>query len=83
MFIARATARSLRHMSSTAPKPIFLRAKPLGSVRIPQTMTVQLTDAEDRLCALLDACATHLREENIADVTCRIAGGWVRDKVSA
>ncbi|KAK2461707.1 hypothetical protein APHAL10511_006170 [Amanita phalloides] len=43
--------------------------------------TIQLTNTEDQICTLLDACATHLKDENIANVTCRIAGGWVRDKL--
>ncbi|KAF8634454.1 hypothetical protein AX15_000898, partial [Amanita polypyramis BW_CC] len=57
------------------------RSRPLPTVRIPPAMAIHLTDPEDRLCTLLDACAAHLREKNIADVVCRIAGGWVRDKL--
>ncbi|KAF8746220.1 hypothetical protein AX14_000021 [Amanita brunnescens Koide BX004] len=53
----------------------------LASVAIPRHMTIELTDTEDSICSLLDACSTHLSHENIANVTCRIAGGWVRDKL--
>lgn len=51
--------------------------------------TIELTPKEDALCALLDdTCAWIARErpELVGDGSgkceCRIAGGWVRDKVS-
>lgn len=43
---------------------------------------IQLTDAEDRLCAYLDEFTHHLQETNGITTTCRINGGWVRDKVN-
>jgi hypothetical protein len=46
--------------------------------------TIALTPEEDSICALLDKFTKYLREsdETYAGVECRIAGGWVRDKVS-
>ncbi|KIO02449.1 hypothetical protein M404DRAFT_148000 [Pisolithus tinctorius Marx 270] len=43
---------------------------------------IDLTDAEDRLCALLDEFTGHLEKEKGVRTTCRISGGWVRDKVN-
>ncbi|KAF9015440.1 hypothetical protein BDQ17DRAFT_1209165, partial [Cyathus striatus] len=68
------------------PKPlVFLRARSASSmstrVPIPTDMKIQLTDAEDRICTLLDDCTKYLLQEKAVSVTCRIAGGWVRDKV--
>lgn len=53
------------------------RARPLPSLEI------QLTEQEDRLCTLLDDCSKHIAETHpeLPRVECRIAGGWVRDKV--
>ncbi|KAI6153282.1 hypothetical protein BKA82DRAFT_4087879 [Pisolithus tinctorius] len=42
---------------------------------------IDLTDAEDRLCALLDEFTGHLEKEKGVRTTCRISGGWVRDKL--
>ncbi|KAI5991484.1 hypothetical protein EDD15DRAFT_2169291 [Pisolithus albus] len=42
---------------------------------------IHLTDAEDRLCALLDEFTRHLAKEQDIRTTCRISGGWVRDKL--
>ncbi|KIJ21452.1 hypothetical protein PAXINDRAFT_159537 [Paxillus involutus ATCC 200175] len=41
---------------------------------------IRLTDAENKLCNLLDEFKRHLEEEGIVTV-CRINGGWVRDKL--
>jgi hypothetical protein len=43
---------------------------------------IQLTDAEDRLCTYLDEFTHHLQEKKGITTTCRINGGWVRDKVN-
>jgi hypothetical protein len=43
---------------------------------------IQLTDAEDRLCTLLDEFTRHLQENKNITTACRINGGWVRDKVN-
>lgn len=43
---------------------------------------IQLTDAEDNLCTLLDEFTRHLQEDKNIITACRINGGWVRDKVN-
>ncbi|TBU26378.1 hypothetical protein BD311DRAFT_762796 [Dichomitus squalens] len=50
-------------------------------VSIPGKMTVQLTAEEDELCTLLDQCTHNMKEAEGIETTCRIAGGWVRDKL--
>nr|GAT43620.1 tRNA nucleotidyltransferase [Mycena chlorophos] len=42
---------------------------------------IELTAVESKLCTLLDECCTHLRESEGVTTSCRIAGGWVRDKL--
>ncbi|KAI6133354.1 hypothetical protein EDD16DRAFT_1467437 [Pisolithus croceorrhizus] len=42
---------------------------------------IHLTDAEDQLCTLLDEFTHHLEKEQDIRTTCRISGGWVRDKL--
>ena len=44
---------------------------------------ITLTAEEDRLCSLLDDFKRHVQETEpeSPQVECRIAGGWVRDKV--
>lgn len=46
--------------------------------------TITLTEEEDKLCTLLDEFTKELNStgEEYAGVECRIAGGWVRDKVN-
>lgn len=45
-------------------------------------MAVELTEEEDQICALLDECTKQMKQENGQVTSCRIAGGWVRDKVN-
>ena len=52
-------------------------------VAVPDTLEIHLTDVESSICDLLNDCSHHLKEERGILVTCRIAGGWVRDKVLA
>jgi tRNA nucleotidyltransferase (CCA-adding enzyme) len=52
------------------------------SRQIPSDMKIELTEVENQLCTLLDECCTDLKESKGLDTSCRIAGGWVRDKVS-
>lgn len=61
------------------------RIKPTASSRVvpPDTMTIELTDAESQVCTLLDECTQHLKDEKGLITSCRIAGGWVRDKVGS
>ncbi|EIN13477.1 hypothetical protein PUNSTDRAFT_36796, partial [Punctularia strigosozonata HHB-11173 SS5] len=51
-------------------------------VHVPENMRIDLTPEEGQLCTLLDECTASLREKHNITTTCRIAGGWVRDKVS-
>lgn len=53
----------------------------LPRITAPQSLQVNLTDTEQSVCELLDQCATYLKQEKQISTTCRIAGGWVRDKV--
>jgi hypothetical protein len=51
-----------------------------NSIPIPDRLDIRLTDVESQLCNLLDDCTKHLAENGV-HTSCRIAGGWVRDKV--
>ncbi|KAH6916777.1 hypothetical protein BKA70DRAFT_311783 [Coprinopsis sp. MPI-PUGE-AT-0042] len=69
---------SLRKMASTIP----LRQRPIQRVQLPVPIGIQLTENEARICDLLNQCTNHLRQDKNISTTCRIAGGWVRDKVA-
>ncbi|KAF5361407.1 hypothetical protein D9758_006232 [Tetrapyrgos nigripes] len=56
------------------------RAMP-SRISIPTDMKVELTPVEEQICTLLDECRDHLKNEQNISTTCRIAGGWVRDKL--
>ncbi|GLB36528.1 putative tRNA nucleotidyltransferase poly(A) polymerase family protein [Lyophyllum shimeji] len=58
-----------------------LRHATLRRIQIPQEMKVELTDEESEICKLLDDCTKYLKEEKRIETSCRIAGGWVRDKL--
>ncbi len=51
-------------------------------IRVPDHLDICLTEVESQLCVLLDDCTKQLAEKGI-HTSCRIAGGWVRDKVGA
>jgi tRNA nucleotidyltransferase (CCA-adding enzyme) len=51
--------------------------------QIPGDLKIELTEVENQLCTLLDECCTDLKETKSINTSCRIAGGWVRDKVQA
>ncbi|KAF8559413.1 poly A polymerase C-terminal region-like protein [Imleria badia] len=42
---------------------------------------IQLSEAEDKLCTLLDEFTRHLKHQDGIVTACRINGGWVRDKL--
>ncbi|KAG6371634.1 hypothetical protein JVT61DRAFT_9348 [Boletus reticuloceps] len=42
---------------------------------------ITLSDAEDKLCNLLDEFTRHLKHQDGIVTACRINGGWVRDKL--
>jgi tRNA nucleotidyltransferase (CCA-adding enzyme) len=46
-------------------------------------MEITLTETEDQLCTLLDESAHWMKEHKGISTSCRIAGGWVRDKVAS
>lgn len=52
----------------------------LPTIDTPQKLEVRLTEREERVCVLLDECKRDLERKGLK-VECRIAGGWVRDKV--
>jgi hypothetical protein len=64
-------------LKSTVPRK--LRAEPISP------MVVRLTEQEDEICTLLDDfCRSKNKDAPEGDpLVCRIAGGWVRDKVSS
>ncbi|KAI8983356.1 hypothetical protein BD414DRAFT_515839 [Trametes punicea] len=48
---------------------------------MPEKIEIKLTKEEDELCTLLDQCTRHMKETEGIETSCRIAGGWVRDKL--
>ncbi|KAJ7225993.1 hypothetical protein GGX14DRAFT_642289, partial [Mycena pura] len=48
---------------------------------VPGERKIELTDIENRLCTLIDECCADLKETKGINTSCRIAGGWVRDKL--
>ncbi|KAJ7456510.1 hypothetical protein FB451DRAFT_1407208 [Mycena latifolia] len=48
--------------------------------QVPGNMKIELTDVENEICTLLDACCADLKDKGLT-TSCRIAGGWVRDKL--
>jgi hypothetical protein len=68
----------IRAMSrSVSFKHVHIHRDPIP---IPDRLDIRLTDVESQLCNLLDDCTKHLAENGV-HTSCRIAGGWVRDKV--
>lgn len=59
-----------------------LRNLPVHRVTIPSEMHVQLTETEDQICKLLDNYVNESQADAPTKTVCRIAGGWVRDKVN-
>ncbi|KAE9409338.1 hypothetical protein BT96DRAFT_848716 [Gymnopus androsaceus JB14] len=60
---------------------IPLSSSTMGRVKAPAELNIQLTETEEKICVLLDDCTKYLRTEKGISTTCRIAGGWVRDKL--
>lgn len=59
-----------------------LRTPTHTRVPLPENLAVHLTEKEDQICALLDDCTKWMKESRGQETSCRIAGGWVRDKVA-
>jgi tRNA nucleotidyltransferase (CCA-adding enzyme) len=72
--------QSYTRRSSTMAQSVSFMPVAASRIDIPKEMTVTLSEDEERLCALLDECTRHLAEKGTR-TSCRIAGGWVRDKV--
>ncbi len=78
-------------LSSPRTMSTFLSLADITPPRLPpirptnSSAAITLTPDEDRLCTLLDECTKSLKETrpDLAPIECRIAGGWVRDKVRA
>ncbi|KAK1226962.1 CCA tRNA nucleotidyltransferase, mitochondrial [Marasmius sp. AFHP31] len=60
---------------------IPLRTSKVNRILIPEDMKVELTEMEEKICGLLDQCTKHLQRTEGIHTECRIAGGWVRDKL--
>lgn len=65
----------LRHTRLILIRPASNRA------HIVANMEIHLTEQESQLCTLLDECTQYMKETEGIETTCRIAGGWVRDKL--
>ena len=77
-YLALATTPHIRDMArSVSFKHAHINR---NSIPIPDRPDIRLTDVESQLCNLLDDCIKHLAENGV-HTSCRIAGGWVRDKV--
>lgn len=50
-------------------------------VFVPEKLEIKLTETENAICDLLDECVNFLKNEKGINTSCRVAGGWVRDKV--
>ncbi|KAJ6604152.1 hypothetical protein DFH09DRAFT_1121786 [Mycena vulgaris] len=66
-----------RHPSNSTCTMALLRST---SRQIPGEMKIELTEVENELCVLLDECCADLKTKGLS-TSCRIAGGWVRDKL--
>lgn len=62
-------------------KYVSLKNAVMDRVMAPDELKIQLTETEEKICVLLDKCKEYLQAEKGISTTCRIAGGWVRDKV--
>ena len=68
--------------AATFWRAVSLQSYPISRIPIPTEMKVELTEVEDQICVLFEDCTDYLRKEKGITTTCRIAGGWVRDKVN-
>ncbi|KAF5377152.1 hypothetical protein D9615_006354 [Tricholomella constricta] len=82
MRILRASSSyTLEKLQRRAYSSMSLRNGTLGRIPIQTEMKIELTDAENKICELLDDCTKSLKEKQGIVTSCRIAGGWVRDKL--
>src|ERR1700733_3226725 len=55
---------------------------PASRIQPPTEQTISLTDIETQIFSLLDECTQHMKQEKGISTSCRVAGGWARDKVN-
>jgi len=60
---------------------MHLKTYTIPRVQAPERLEVHLTKDEEKICDFLNECRSYLESEKNISTTCRIAGGWVRDKV--
>ncbi|KZT22100.1 hypothetical protein NEOLEDRAFT_1157898 [Neolentinus lepideus HHB14362 ss-1] len=65
-------------MASTS---ISLKNVQTKRIQVPENMSVTLVDEEDQICTLLDEYTKVMAEKDGVVTSCRVAGGWVRDKL--
>ncbi|XP_006454575.1 hypothetical protein AGABI2DRAFT_176078, partial [Agaricus bisporus var. bisporus H97] len=58
-----------------------LRSYPVDRCFVSSDTHIRLTEDEDRVCQLLDDYVKNAQEDVSMRTVCRIAGGWVRDKL--
>ena len=63
-------------------RSVHLKSPVSSRILPPAKMEIKLTDIEDQVCTLLDECTQQMKNENGMTTSCRVAGGWVRDKVN-
>lgn len=82
MQLFRSGSLKVSRIVAMSNSPRFSSA--LSPARPKVSFQIELTPVEDNLCTLLHDCTRYLREHypDLPSVECRIAGGWVRDKVS-
>lgn len=71
-----------RRRLSTMMQPISFMPVVPTRINVPEKADIILSDGEAQLCTLLDEFTQHLARDKGVHTSCRIAGGWVRDKVS-
>jgi len=60
---------------------MHLKTYTIPRVQAPERLEVHLTQDEEKICEFLNDCRSYIESEKNISTTCRIAGGWVRDKV--
>jgi hypothetical protein len=79
LFLRPLFRQSLIHRNATRNMGVGSLAR--RPAQLPGKMEILLSETEDQLCTLLDEGAKWMEETKGLKTSCRIAGGWVRDKV--
>ncbi|KAI0358943.1 poly A polymerase C-terminal region-like protein [Trametes cingulata] len=80
-FFRSAILHSVHFGNQYSRRALSARALYWTRAQVPKMLEIKLTAEEDELCTLLDQCTRHMKETEGIETSCRIAGGWVRDKV--